>query len=273
MQETAQQLAHNALFYRIARYASYRFCRTSGTLPLFATIRYTCLLKLHFTTFVNTIHVLCCCCFTPLVCSLPFSRFYSELENASIHRFAKVLGGSFGFSSLLYTFIAVAGFLTFGENTNSYVLNNYSPSDGVATLRRLAIAFSTLLTFPLAFMGFRDGVLDIFSTTPADLNPHDLNALTVALLGMITLIACFVTDLGIINAVTGGFLATAIVFVFPALMYRETVAATLENTVIEAIDEEKEWRLHNEVKLAYALMTAGVALGLIGALEAVQSKA
>jgi len=213
--------------------------------------------------------------FCPACClHASLSRFYSELENASVHRFAKVLGGSFGLSSLLYIVIAVAGFLTFGEHTDSYVLNNYSPSDGVATLCRLAIAFSTLLTFPLAFMGFRDGVLDIFSTTPADLNPHDLNALTVALLGMITVIACFVTDLGVINAITGGFLSTAIVFVFPALMYRESVAATLENNIMEeTMDVEKEWRLRNEVKLAYALMIAGVVLGFVGALEAVQSNA
>jgi len=73
------------------------------------------------------------------------TRFYAELEKASVPRFAIVLSGSFGLTSILYIVIAVAGFRTFGEATDSYVMNNYSPHDPAATLCRLAIFFSTLV--------------------------------------------------------------------------------------------------------------------------------
>jgi amino acid permease len=210
----------------------------------------------------------------PLVCMLfqayvmhyNCPRFYAELKDASVHRFARVVSGSFGLSSLLYTVIAAAGYCTFGGSSNSYILNNYSPHDPLATICRTAIAFSTLLTYPLAFIGFRDGVLDIFNLSPASISPTRLNCLTLTLLTFITLIACFVTDLGVINAITGGMLATAIVFVFPALMYRQVVMTTLELRH----KNEGRWMSHeDEVRMALVLMVIGVSLGLIGTWQAI----
>lgn len=68
--------------------------------------------------------------------------------------------------------------------------------------------------------------------------------------------------------VTGGFLATAIVFVFPALMYQKTVQHLLEDMI--EINPKKEWVLQCEVKLAYGLMIGGVVIGLVGATEALK---
>lgn len=137
-------------------------------------------------------------------------RFYTELKNASIPRFTAAVGFGFGLSALIYVAIAAAGFLTFGGNCDGYILNNYSPHDPLATVCRLAVFLSTLLTFPVVFIGFRDGVLDVLNV-PSELQTSpNLNVLTLILLAIITVVAIFVTDLGMINAVGGGTLGTLV---------------------------------------------------------------
>ena len=131
------------------------------------------------------------------------SRFYCELRDATLAKFTTVVSGSFGTSALIYITIASAGFLTFGGSCDGYVLNNYSPLDPLATLCRMAIAFSVLMTYPICFIGFRDGVVDMLADyLKSETRSSDtfLNGLTLVLLAMITLTACFVTDFGVINA-------------------------------------------------------------------------
>lgn len=130
-------------------------------------------------------------------------RFYCELRNATLSKFTNVVSGSFGASALIYITIAAAGFLTFGGSCDGYVLNNYSPQDPLATLCRIAIAFSVLMTYPICFIGFRDGVIDMMAdhfSSETRSSDSFLNTLTLLLLAMITATACFVTDFGVINA-------------------------------------------------------------------------
>jgi len=52
-------------------------------------------------------------------------RYYTELKDTSILCFGQAIAGSFGLSAFIYIAIALAGFLTFGGNSSSYILNNY----------------------------------------------------------------------------------------------------------------------------------------------------
>lgn len=67
----------------------------------------------------------------------------------------------------------------------------------------MAIAFSVLMTYPICFIGFRDGTVDMLADY---IKPETrssgafLNSLTLLLLLSITVTACFVTDFGVINA-------------------------------------------------------------------------
>jgi len=189
-------------------------------------------------------------------------RFYQELRDASVPRFARAVGLGFGLSAAIYVSIAVAGFLTFGGNSDGYILNNYSPRDPLATACRLFVFMSTLLTYPVVFIGFRDGVLDVLNVQPELQTSPNLNMLTVILLAVITLIATFVADLGMINAVGGGTLGAAVVFLFPALMYRWAIVDYLGNRSTEG------QRL--EVKLVLALMVFGIVLGVAGVVVSLQ---
>jgi len=81
------------------------------------------------------------------------ARFYTELKDRTLPRFAVAVGSSFGLSALVYIFISSLGFLTFGENSASFILNNYSSSDPLAIVCRLAIGVSTLTAYPIVFHG------------------------------------------------------------------------------------------------------------------------
>jgi len=149
-------------------------------------------------------------------------RFYMELKHRSIHRYAIVTSGAFLLGSLLSILIGVAGFLTFKEKSQSYILNNYSTKDPLAIVCRVSVFLSTLLVYPLAFMGTRDGVLAIFHI-PMDAPPSTLNTVSLSVLFLLTVGSVKFHDLGLINAVGGGTLATFLCIIFPALMYRQAV--------------------------------------------------
>jgi hypothetical protein len=53
------------------------------------------------------------------------------------------------------------GFLTFGSASSGLILNNYSTKDSLMGLSRIAVAVSLVFPHPLAFVGLRDGVLDL----------------------------------------------------------------------------------------------------------------
>jgi amino acid permease len=112
-----------------------------------------------------------------------------------------------------------------------------------------------LFTYPIVFVGFRDGVLDVLELPHRMQTANNLNVLTVVLLTVITVVAAMCRDLGFINAVGGGTLATAIVFVFPTLMFRKVIQDKREPITP---GEERE------VQIALGLMVVGVTMGLIG---------
>lgn len=187
-------------------------------------------------------------------------RFYMELNDASIPRFAEAVGCSFGLSAAMYIVISAAGFWTFGGNSSSYILNNYSPNDPLATASRLGVFCSTLLIYPLAFIGVRDGCLDVFQVPDHLQTTINLNAFSLLLLTILTIGAVLFHDLGLINAVGGGALATFLCFVFPALMYRRAVKLFPDKTKNE----------EQEVILAVILMVIGVILGLVGVWQSIK---
>jgi hypothetical protein len=101
-------------------------------------------------------------------------------------------------------FITALGFLTFGQNAAGLVLNNYASKDSWMSLSRVAVAISLVFSYPLAFQGCRDGILDLLQV-PAEKknNAAFLNLTTVALLSVLTLLAAVLTDVKIVLALGG----------------------------------------------------------------------
>ena len=194
-------------------------------------------------------------------------RFYAELQDATIPRFGKVIVYSFGVTAVIYFSIAIVGFLTFGANSDSYILNNYSPKDSLATVSRLAIGLCSLVSYPLNFIGVRDNCLDILGLTDDFDTDSKLNVFTLLLLGILTVTSCFVTDLGMINSVGGGTTVTLVCFIFPAMMFREAMRKQHENSF--GMASMNTVGAKREVWLVMVLMVVGVVLGIVGVWSAV----
>jgi Transmembrane amino acid transporter protein len=108
-------------------------------------------------------------------------------------------------------------------------LNNYSNKDVVASLSRIAVAISITFSYPLIFVGCRDGVLDLFNVK--ERNNALLNQVTLAILGVVTVMASQLTDLGLVASIGGATFGTALVFVYPIIMFLKSQTKKTKETL------------------------------------------
>jgi len=201
------------------------------------------------------VFILVCMTFQAYFAHYNAPRYYVELKRNTITRFGGVVASSFGISALLYVLLAVFGFLTFGENSDGFILNNYSTSDDLATICRVCIAVALVFTYPLPFIGMRDGILDLLEVPIQKQTSQNLNVLTVVILTVITLLAMNFTDLGIVNAVGGALFGTAVVFIFPALMFRDAMHGLGFHATTKQLQESR---------FSVWLMWFGITIGALG---------
>jgi amino acid permease len=162
-------------------------------------------------------------------------RFLSELKDNTMARFHQVIGWSFGVSVALYALITAAGFLTFGAASNGLVLNNYSTQDLLMSFSRVAVAVSITCSYPLIFVGTRDGLMDFFKVSAEKRTNQLLNKLTFGIMGLVTIIASQLTDLGLVASVGGATFGTALVFVYPTIMFLKSQKKRTAETIPAAV--------------------------------------
>jgi len=189
---------------------------------------------------------------------------YRELRNKTIPRFQKVVGSSFSLVFLVYTWITAVGFGTFGASSQGFILNSYSTSDPLLSASRFAIFFSLLFSFPLTFNGFRQNVLATMGWKASSNTTNDekttveskkkqdafLNAITLGLLGVITAIAYFITEIGTLLSFGGGTYVCWMTFLFPPYMFLQLA--------------KKDKTMKREIPLAVFTMIIGVFLSFVG---------
>lgn len=170
----------------------------------------------------------------------------------------KVVATSFGVSILVFTLIAAVGFLTFGSAASGLILNNYSTKDSLMSLSRVAVAVSLVFSYPLAFVGLRDGVIDLLKLKAT---PKSQNALTLVLLSLVTFSALVIPDVSFVLAFGGATLGNALIYIFPFLMFSKAIG-----NKSDATEGQKR-----EVKFAAGSALLGVGMGLLGAKMAIAS--
>jgi Transmembrane amino acid transporter protein len=148
--------------------------------------------------------------------------------------------------------------------------------DPLAVASRVAMAVSILLTFPLPFVGLRDGLFDAMNVPDADRTDTTVVSVTVALLLMITVLALLIQDLSLVLAVGGATFSTAVSSVFPTLMLRSMTVIKNPQTPPPPNDTATSSSLDHarvqpnfptnsfEPNLALALMIFNIAIGLAG---------
>jgi amino acid permease len=108
-------------------------------------------------------------------------RFFNELSNNTTTRFNSVVIMAYTISAFLFIIVSATGFLTFGSISDGLILNNYATNDSLMIWSRAAVALSLVFTYPLPFVGLRDGVLAlarefVWVQNNTDKNIDDTNA-------------------------------------------------------------------------------------------------
>jgi len=175
-------------------------------------------------------------------------KYLAELKNNTMGRFTQVIAWSFGSSVALYSIITALGFLTFGAASNGLILNNYSTQDFLMSCSRVAVGLSVTGSYPLLFDGTRDGLLDLFKVPKEKRTNSLFNQITLGVLAMTTLVAAKLTDLGLVASVGGATFGTALVFIYPTIMFLKSQNG--KNT--------------KETILARVIAVLGVIMGALG---------
>ncbi|KAL7460619.1 hypothetical protein ACHAXS_001063 [Conticribra weissflogii] len=202
------------------------------------------------------VFILICMLSTAYMAHFNAPKFFIELKDNTIKRYNTVVGTSFGISVLLFALIGSLGFLTFGSASSGLILNNYSNADVLMSLSRIAVTISIVFSFPLAFVGARDGWLDVFKVPMEKRTDAVLNKATIAILSGVTLVASQLKELAFIMSLAGATLGNALIYVYPALMFRSAV---------KNMGEKASKGLKREVPFAMLSAMMGVVMGCIGA--------
>ena len=155
----------------------------------------------------------------------------------------------------LYMLLTLLIFVFIGGASNGLILNNYSTADIVASLSRIAVAISVTFSYPLIFVGCRDGILDLFQVPQIKRDNALINKVTLAVLAVVTFMASILTDLGLVASVGGATFGTALVFVYPIVMFLKSQTKRTKETIPAA-----------------AIGVLGLAMGAIGTVFAFQGK-
>lgn len=214
--------------------------------------------------------VLACTLATAFVAHYNAPRFRAELAQPTVPRYNLVVTIAFAISALFFVVVAVSGYLTFGTACDGFILNNYSPFDPLATVSRIALVLSVVMTFPLPFVGLRDGTLDLLQIPVDNRTDLVLNGLTVGLLTIITALAYVLHDLALVVAIGGGTFSTLVSSVFPAVMFASTAANAFDDTDAHAARKDGLVALQWESKFALILMTIAAGIGATGVWLALQ---
>jgi amino acid permease len=203
--------------------------------------------------------VLACTLATAYVATYNAPRFRAELRDNTIERFNIVVYTAYTIAAVVFVIVAAVGFATFGSHAQPLILNNYSPSDPLAASAKALLTASIVLTYPLPFVGLRDGFLDAFQVPESDRADQFLNKLTIGLLATVTSVALVVKDLALVLSVGGGTFSTLVASVFPVLMYRAAVAQRADG--LNEVDRKRE---EADANIALLLVSISLTIGVIG---------
>eukprot|EP01063_Lacrimia_lanifica_P004149 TRINITY_DN12316_c0_g1_i1.p1 TRINITY_DN12316_c0_g1~~TRINITY_DN12316_c0_g1_i1.p1 ORF type:complete len:549 (+),score=151.09 TRINITY_DN12316_c0_g1_i1:76-1722(+) len=149
-------------------------------------------------------------------------RYYAELEDRSVSRWTQVIMLTFGFIFVMYTIIAICGYLIFGDATTGDLLMDFSADWGPAIAARLALAVLVICVFPMTCHSIRDSLIDIYYrgeyTTDSCPTPQYV-ALTVFIITISTIVGVTCTKVEDVLAYKGALFGSMMVYIFPPLVY------------------------------------------------------
>lgn len=154
-------------------------------------------------------------------------KFYSQLQNPSLPRFATLVGGAFGLALVVFILFGFCGFAIFGFAVEGNVLKNYGGGAQVM-LAWLSMAFSVAFTYPLVFSTFRDScaaLLSSFGLLKDASSDRFRIPFTVGAVALTVLGGTVFSNVAIVNGVKGAILSACLAFIYPASIHLKLTAA------------------------------------------------
>jgi len=235
--------------------------------PRFTPVAATPLLNLNFFVLVSMLA-------TAFLAHYNAPKMYKELAeptdgSSKVGQFNMVCAGAFGLAAVLCGSIMSAGYLTFGGASQGLILNNYATADSLAFVARIGIALSIIFSYPLNFVGLREGVLSLInmSDKAGRTDVHVIS--TLLLLVTVNGAALFVKNLGLVVSLGGAILGSALVYIYPALMSivhnrRKAIAARASGSTLPLSQRIESFG-------CYVLAVLGCFLSAVGAVMSLKS--
>ncbi|GMH51447.1 hypothetical protein TrRE_jg2556, partial [Triparma retinervis] len=164
--------------------------------------------------------------------------FYNQLKSPSTKRFKALTAMGFTATAALSILMMSFGFLTFGSASEGIILNNYSTLDLGATVCRLLMGIAIIGTYPFVFSGMRSAFFQLTKKGSSP-SPAESSLATKAMLAGITGLALALKNAGFIVSFNGALMGSAIIYVFPPLMFLKSTGRKIREGTMVATKKVK----------------------------------
>lgn len=145
---------------------------------------------------------------------------YASLKKRTLGDLTKTIMSSTIICVIVYNFVGIFGYLTFGQYVKSDILANYYPIDIPVIIGMAMVALKCVMTFPPVFFCARMVMMDVFgSKCQSHWGWSERRQRVVITIGMFifsVFMALMVPSIGSIIALLGGS-AALFIFIFPGL--------------------------------------------------------
>ena len=184
--------------------------------------------------------------------------FCDGLKEKSMKNFGILTALGFGITSLLNIVVMASGFCTFGGNCQGMILNNYSGKDIGATICRMIVTISLVGSYPIFVRAIKSSFLEL-TMKGKEVSESAGKLVTTGIVGFLTAAALVLKDAGLMVSLTGALLGSAIIYIFPSLVYLK-----LTKRLVAEGKMKKSFGLSAERTANKFLAVLGVALALLG---------
>eukprot|EP01084_Bolivina_argentea_P308404 533287_1 len=181
---------------------------------------------------------------------------YNTLERPTIYRWKIVTSSACFITAIIYTICGIFGYLLFGEQLESNILNNFDTNDILLIVGRIIYGLTAALTYPIAFFVVRHVCYAVLNRQD---NKKINNAkfkttllYTVPLFALGVLLAVYVDNLGIVMSLSGSIPSVIISCILPPLCYLKTFNCEKKNCL----------QFNKDTVLPLLLLIYGIFIGI-----------
>ncbi|KAF7723929.1 hypothetical protein EC973_001501 [Apophysomyces ossiformis] len=189
-------------------------------------------------------------------CSQVAFNNYLTLRDQSLRGWTIASSFATCMSWSLSMLFAILGYLSFGTDLQPNLFLNFAADDAIVNFGRLTLSVTMILTIPMAFYPTREAVQKSLGLESATRQPSQTEhyVLTVILFFGITAIGAYARSLAKVYSIIGGFSASTLVYILPAVAYFATRQRGQRQLPSDRSKEEEEEEEEEEEDVLKALL-------------------